>query len=125
MAGRGSPNLDLDVSRSPFVIITVTYHTESFGPTVSLFVVESDDEAIKLANDMEYGLAAAVLTEDLRRGLRIAKRIQSGAVHVNSMSVHDESALPHGGHKKSGYGRFNSVEGLEVWVQSKTITRRD
>ena len=101
------------------------YHTESFGPTVSLFVVDSDDEAFKVANDTKYGLAAAIFTEDLRRGLRIAKKIQSGAVHINSMSVHDESALPHGGHKSSGYGRFNSLEGLAEWVQTKTITWKD
>ncbi|KIX92179.1 uncharacterized protein Z520_12060 [Fonsecaea multimorphosa CBS 102226] len=101
------------------------YHTESFGPTVSLFTVESDDEAIRLANDTEYGLTSAVFTQNLQRGLRIAKRIQSGAVHINSMSVHDESALPHGGRKSSGFGRFNSIEGLEEWVQTKTITWRD
>jgi acyl-CoA reductase-like NAD-dependent aldehyde dehydrogenase len=101
------------------------YHDESFGPTVSLFVIKSDDEAIKIANDTNYGLAAAVFTEDLRRGLRIARKIQSGAVHINSMSVHDESALPHGGYKKSGYGRFNGLQGLEEWVQTKTVTWKD
>jgi acyl-CoA reductase-like NAD-dependent aldehyde dehydrogenase len=101
------------------------YHTESFGPTVSLFTIENDDDAIRLANDTEYGLTASIFTEDLRRGLRIAKKIQSGAVHINSMSVHDESTLPHGGHKSSGYGRFNGVEGLEEWVQTKTVTWKD
>ncbi|EED14750.1 aldehyde dehydrogenase, putative [Talaromyces stipitatus ATCC 10500] len=101
------------------------YYTESFGPTVSLFTVENDEEAIKLANDTEYGLTASVYTEDLRRALRIAKKIQAGAVHINDMSVHDESSLPHGGFKNSGYGRFNSVEGLEEWVQTKTITWKD
>ncbi|OQN95135.1 hypothetical protein B0A48_18812, partial [Cryoendolithus antarcticus] len=77
------------------------YHTESFGPTVSVIVVRSDEEAIKIAKDTDYGLSAAVFTEDLRRGLIIAKRIKSGAVQINSMSVHDESALPHGRYKKS------------------------
>lgn len=77
------------------------YYTESFGPTVSLFVVESDEEAIKIANDTDYGLASAVFTENLQRGFKIAKQIETGAVHINSMSVHDESALPHGGAKKS------------------------
>jgi acyl-CoA reductase-like NAD-dependent aldehyde dehydrogenase len=92
---------------------------------VSLFTVDSDDDAIRLANDTEYGLSASIFTEDLRRAFRIAKKIQSGAVHINSMSVHDESALPHGGHKSSGYGRFNGVEGLEEWVQTKTVTWKD
>lgn len=54
------------------------YKTESFGPTVSLFVVSSDDEAIELANDTEYGLSASVFTENLARGLSVAKRIDSG-----------------------------------------------
>jgi acyl-CoA reductase-like NAD-dependent aldehyde dehydrogenase len=54
------------------------YKTESFGPTVSLFVVDSDEEAIKLANDTEYGLSASVFTESLVRGLKIAKQIDSG-----------------------------------------------
>lgn len=97
------------------------YMTESFGPSVALYEVESEEEALALANDTEYGLSSAVFTEDLRRGLRLAKGIETGAVHINSMSVHDEPALPHGGAKASGYGRFNSV-GLEEWVRTKTIT---
>ncbi|KIX07602.1 uncharacterized protein Z518_02255 [Rhinocladiella mackenziei CBS 650.93] len=101
------------------------YHTESFGPTVSLYVVNSDEEAIAIANDTDYGLSSAVFTEDLRRGLKIAKQIESGAVHINSMTIHDESALPHGGVKKSGFGRFNGVQGLDEWVRTKVITWKD
>lgn len=101
------------------------YHTESFGPTVSLFSVKSDEEAVEIANDTDYGLSAAVFTEDLRRGLKLAKAIESGAVHINSMTVHDEPALPHGGVKKSGFGRFNGIPGLQEWVRSKTITWKD
>lgn len=101
------------------------YHTESFGPTVSLIVVNSDEEAIAIANDTEYGLTSAVFTEDLRRGLRIAREIESGAVHINSMSIHDEAALAHGGVKKSGFGRFNSLQGLDEWVQTKVVTWKD
>lgn len=98
------------------------YHTESFGPTVALYTVDSDEEAVKLANDTDYGLSAAVFTEDLRRGLRIARQIETGAVHINNMTVHDESLLPHGGAKKSGFGRFNGVMGLEEWSRTKIIT---
>jgi acyl-CoA reductase-like NAD-dependent aldehyde dehydrogenase len=95
------------------------YYTESFGPTVSLIIVDTDEEAIKIANDTDYGLASAVFTENLQRGLRIAKQIETGAVHINSMSVHDEPSLPHGGAKKSGFGRFNGEEGLKEWVRLK------
>ncbi|KAL2133799.1 hypothetical protein VTI74DRAFT_1656 [Chaetomium olivicolor] len=98
------------------------YKTESFGPTVSLYEIETEEEALRIANDTEYGLSSAVFTEDLRRGLRLAKEIETGAVHINSMTVHDESALPHGGAKASGYGRFNATRGLEEWVRTKTIT---
>ncbi|KAH7112075.1 vanillin dehydrogenase [Dendryphion nanum] len=101
------------------------YSTESFGPTVSLYTVNSDEEAIKLANDTEYGLTSAVFTQDLRRALKIAKRIESGAVHINSMTIHDETALPHGGVKGSGFGRFNGLPGLREWVRTKTITWKD
>ncbi|KAI9742333.1 MAG: hypothetical protein M1818_003866 [Claussenomyces sp. TS43310] len=100
------------------------YHTESFGPSVSLIVIETEDEALRVANDTEYGLTAAVFTEDLRRGLRFAKGIEAGAVHINAMSVHDETNLPHGGMKNSGYGRFGSV-GLDEWVRTKAVTWKD
>lgn len=110
----------------PVVVKGVTtemdlYKTESFGPSVALYEVGTEEEALRIANDTEYGLTSAVFTEDLRRGLRFAKGIETGACHINSMSVHDESALPHGGAKASGYGRFNSI-GLDEWLRTKTIT---
>ncbi|KAK4673240.1 hypothetical protein QC763_110110 [Podospora pseudopauciseta] len=98
------------------------YQTESFGPSVALYEIETEEEALEVANDTEYGLTSAVFTEDLRRGLRFAKEIETGAVHINSMTVHDESALPHGGAKASGYGRFNTATGMAEWVRTKTIT---
>ena len=98
------------------------YYTESFGPSVSLIAVESDEEAIEIANDTEYGLSGAVFTENLARGLNIASKIDSGAIHINGMSVHDEARLPHGGAKKSGWGRFNGQWGLDEFLKTKTIT---
>ncbi|KAI6371104.1 hypothetical protein MCOR25_004038 [Pyricularia grisea] len=100
------------------------YMTESFGPTVSLIEVNSEEEALRIANDTEYGLTSAVFTNDLRRALRLAHGIETGAVHINSMSVHDESGLPHGGAKASGFGRFNAADGLGEWVRTKNITYR-
>ncbi|CAG8886468.1 unnamed protein product [Penicillium egyptiacum] len=100
------------------------YGTESFGPTVSLFEVNSDEEAIELANDTEYGLSAAVYTNNLARGLRVARQIDSGAVHLNSMTVHDEAALPHGGVKASGYGRFGANM-LDEFLWTKSVTWDD
>lgn len=98
------------------------YGTESFGPSVSLYTFESEKEAFDLANNTEYGLAASIFTEDLGAGFRIAEALESGAVHINSMTVHDEFALPHGGVKKSGWGRFNGYQGLEEFLYCKTVT---
>ena len=128
--GDEKANEDSKTQMRPIVIENVKqdmdiYHTESFGPTVALYIVESDEEAIKIANDTDYGLSASVYTEDLRRGMKIAKQIESGAVHINNMTVHDETNLPHGGAKKSGYGRFNGAEGLREWVRTKTVTWKD
>lgn len=123
-------SVDRKTAMKPLVLENITkemdiYYTESFGPTVAIYVVNSDEEAVALANDTEYGLAASVWTEDLRKGLRIAKQIQSGAVQINSMSIHDEASIPHGGWKSSGFGRFNSIDGLKEWVQTKSITWKD
>lgn len=111
----------------PVIIADVTtdmdiFYTESFGPTLSLIAVDSDDEAIAIANDTAYGLSGSVFTESLGRGLKIARAIDSGAVHINSMTVHDEAGLPHGGVKKSGWGRFNAQWGLEEFVRLKTVS---
>ena len=82
------------------------YSEESFGPTLSVHTFNTEEEAIQLANETEYGLAASVFSQDIMRALRVAKRISAGAVHINSMTVHDEPQLPHGGMKSSGWGRF-------------------
>ncbi|KAF5603013.1 aldehyde dehydrogenase [Fusarium pseudocircinatum] len=114
----------------PIVVRDVTtemdiYKSESFGPTVSLMAIETEEEAIKIANDTEYGLSSAVFTSNLQRGLRIAREIETGAVHINNMSIHDESGLPHGGAKASGYGRFGASAGLDEWTRTKNITFRN
>ncbi|TVY84269.1 Vanillin dehydrogenase [Lachnellula suecica] len=98
------------------------WNEEAFGPVVGCMVVQSEDEAIAVANKSAYGLSASVFTQDLRRGLRIAKRLESGAVHINSMTVRDEPTLPFGGVKSSGWGRFNAAEGMEAFLTTKTVT---
>ncbi|KAM3067552.1 hypothetical protein ACMFMG_000132 [Clarireedia jacksonii] len=123
-----SPN---STTMTPTILTSITpsmdiYRTESFGPSVSLLPFKTENEAIRIANDTEYGLSCAIFTEDLARALRIAKSVETGAVHINgtNASVHDEAGLPHGGMKGSGWGRFGSG-GLEEWVRSKTVTFRD
>ncbi|MCJ1449694.1 hypothetical protein MMC28_000022 [Mycoblastus sanguinarius] len=121
---------DSETRMRPIVVEGVTkemdlYHIESFGPTTSVIVVDSEEEAVKIANDTEYGLSSAVYTENLGAGLRIAKQIETGAVHINNMTVHDEPNLPHGGAKKSGFGRFNGSAGIEEFLRTKTVTWAD
>ncbi|OQE21324.1 hypothetical protein PENSTE_c012G02721 [Penicillium steckii] len=125
--GDASANESRETSMRPIVVDGVTkemdmYKTESFGPTVSLFVVDTEEEAIALANDTEYGLTSALFTTNLFRGLRVAKQIEAGAVHINALTVHDEPVLPHGGWKSSGFGRFGGVRGYDEFMQTKTVT---
>ncbi|KAL2818115.1 aldehyde dehydrogenase domain-containing protein [Aspergillus granulosus] len=101
------------------------WQEEAFASLAACMVVDSDEEAIRIANSSGYGLSAAVFTEDLRKGLAMAKKIQSGAVHINSMTIHDEPILPHGGVKNSGWGRFNASQGLEEFLVTKSVTWMD
>ncbi|KAK6385859.1 hypothetical protein LTS17_001431 [Exophiala oligosperma] len=111
----------------PVILTKVTpkmriYHEESFGPAVSILEFDSDDEALRLANESIYGLSASIFTENVPRALRIARQIDAGAVHINSMSIHDEQQLPHGGTKSSGWGRFGVPWSFDEFLQLKTIT---
>ncbi|GKZ51965.1 hypothetical protein AbraIFM66951_008864 [Aspergillus brasiliensis] len=101
---------------------TDLYYTESFGPTVTIFTFESEEEALAIANDTEYGLAGAVFTEDLATGLRVARQYETGNIHINSMSIHDDVSVPHGGVKKSGFGRFTGTPGIEEYLTSRVVT---
>jgi acyl-CoA reductase-like NAD-dependent aldehyde dehydrogenase len=98
------------------------FREESFGPQVSITRVDSVDEAVRLANDTEYGLSAAVFTRDIARGFAIAKRIESGICHINSPTVQDEAPMPFGGVKASGYGRFGGRAGIEAFTELRWIT---
>lgn len=98
------------------------YENESFGPSVAIYTFETEEEALKIANDTIFGLSGAVFTKDLAAGLRIARGYETGAVHINAMTIHDESNLPHGGTKASGWGRFSGLAGLEEYLRSKVVT---
>jgi acyl-CoA reductase-like NAD-dependent aldehyde dehydrogenase len=89
--------------------------------------VDGADEAVRAANDHRYGLTAGVLTSDPEAGLAIAQQIDSGIVHVNDQTVHDEAQMPLGGVKDSGWGRAgpHSVEDFThvQWVSVQSGTR--
>jgi benzaldehyde dehydrogenase (NAD) len=98
------------------------YRDESFGPVVGVIRAKDEAEAIRLANDSEYGLAAAVFTRDTARGLRVARQIRSGICHINGPTVHDEPQMPFGGVGASGYGRFGGKAGVEQFTELRWIT---
>ena len=98
------------------------FREESFGPQISITRVTNEDEAVRAANDTEYGLSAAVFGRDLVRALAVADRIESGMCHVNGPTVHDEAQMPFGGTKSSGYGRFGGKAAIEEFTELRWIS---
>jgi acyl-CoA reductase-like NAD-dependent aldehyde dehydrogenase len=98
------------------------YHEESFGPVVAVSRCAGMEEAIHMANDTEYGLAASVFGRDLARAMEVASRIESGICHINGPTVHDEAQMPFGGVKGSGYGRFGGKAGIAEFTDLRWIT---
>ena len=93
---------------------------EVFGPSAAVFEVGSEEAAIELANDSDYGLSSSVWTDDLARGERVAREIEAGMSYVNQLSKSDPR-LPFGGVKDSGYGRELGRHGAHEFVNRKTI----
>jgi acyl-CoA reductase-like NAD-dependent aldehyde dehydrogenase len=97
---------------------------EVFGPAAPIIVVNSEEEAIKEANNSEFGLGASIWTNNLERGIALARQIESGIVSVNEM-VRSDPRLPFGGIKKSGIGRELSEFGIKEFVNVKSIVVKD
>ena len=95
---------------------------ETFGPTLPIATFKTEEEAIKFANDSEFGLTASVWTGDLKKGKRVAERIEAGSVCVNEvLYTHGIGQTPWGGFKNSGRGRTHGIEGLMELVQPQHI----
>jgi acyl-CoA reductase-like NAD-dependent aldehyde dehydrogenase len=112
---------------APTVLADVTHdmrivREETFGPVLPIMAFADDDEAVQMANDSEYGLAASVWTRDSTRGERLARRIHAGTVMVNDViSCFGISEAPHGGVKASGVGRTHGRFGLDEMVRMKYL----
>jgi len=96
------------------------YDQETFGPVAAVIKVANEEEAIKVANDTEFGLGASIWTKDVEKAKKLVAQIDAGAVFVNGM-VKSDPRLPFGGVKKSGYGRELSGQGIREFVNEKTV----
>jgi acyl-CoA reductase-like NAD-dependent aldehyde dehydrogenase len=101
------------------------YSEESFGPAKSVIRVNGDEEAIRVANDTEYGLSSAVFSRNVERAMAVARRIESGICHINGPTVGDEAQMPFGGVKASGYGRFGGRAAIAEFTDLRWITVED
>jgi acyl-CoA reductase-like NAD-dependent aldehyde dehydrogenase len=98
----------------------VVAQEEIFGPVVTVIPFEDEAEALRIANDVKYGLAATVWTRDPARGHRLARQIKSGVIGVNLPNT-AFPGLPFGGYKQSGFGREGSLETLEMYMETKAV----
>ncbi|OBB79847.1 betaine-aldehyde dehydrogenase [Mycobacterium colombiense] len=105
-------NVDPDTSR--------LFQEEIFGPVVTILPFDDEDEAVALANNSTYGLAATVWTKDLGRSHRLAKRLKAGTVGLNCAFPYDHS-MPFGGYKQSGWGHESGKAGIETYLQTKIV----
>ena len=109
------PTILTDIDKS-----NPAYHEEFFGPVALFFKVPDEDAAVALANDSPFGLGGSVFTQDIERGKRVARKIDTGMVFINSGAV-SSPELPFGGVKNSGYGRELSGAGIQEFVNKKLI----
>jgi acyl-CoA reductase-like NAD-dependent aldehyde dehydrogenase len=98
------------------------FYAETFGPVCAISTFATDDEAVAKANDTEYGLTAGIITENATHGLQIARRLQTGIVHINDQTLGDEPQVPFGGFKASGVGRFGGRWSSEAFSNTRWIT---
>ena len=94
--------------------------SEIFGPVLSIIPFDTEEEAIKIVNDTEYGLGNYIQTSDVAKAQRVAKKLRSGVVYINGNSM--DSGTPFGGYRQSGNGREGGAWGLEEYLEVKTIT---
>lgn len=111
----------------PVVLADVTpamsvAHVEMFGPAVCVMRFDSEEEAIKVANDTPFGLSGAIHTQNIERGVRLARLVDTGMIHINDATIHDEPIIPFGGEKESGLGRLNGEYSLDAFTSVRWVS---
>ncbi|KAL5395241.1 hypothetical protein PMIN02_004272 [Paraphaeosphaeria minitans] len=121
----GGPS-ESDIRLRPTIVLNPStsriVDEETFGPSASLFIVSSDDAAIKLANRSAYGLNATIWSTNMERALKMSRELEYGQVHINSISVYTSPTASQGGVKGSGFGRQNGKWGVEEFLQDKFVS---
>lgn len=95
---------------------------ELFGPVVCIIPFETEEEGIAIANDTRFGLSGAIHTSNLERGVELAKKVHTGMIHVNDVTINDEPIVAFGGEKQSGLGRLNGEWSLDEFTTMKWIS---
>ena len=125
----GGPELPNNLTKGYFIKPTIFTDVtndmkiakqEIFGPVLSIIPFETEEEAVTITNDTEYGLGNYLQTENKERAQRVAKKLRSGIVYINGKSA--DSGTPFGGYRQSGNGREGGTWGLEEYLEIKTIT---
>ena len=125
----GGPELPNNLNKGYFIKPTIFTNVtndmqiakeEIFGPVLSIIPFETEDEAIKITNDTEYGLGNYLQTDDKEKAKRVAKKLRSGCVYINGKAA--DPGTPFGGYRQSGNGREGGTWGLEEYLEVKTIT---
>jgi acyl-CoA reductase-like NAD-dependent aldehyde dehydrogenase len=98
------------------------FSEESFGPVAAVIRVNGVEEAISVANDSQFGLAASVFGRDTDRAMDVARQIETGICHINGPTIFDEPNMPFGGMKASGYGRFGGEAGIAEFTELRWIS---
>nr|WP_313901266.1 aldehyde dehydrogenase family protein [Mycobacterium sp. SMC-4] len=99
-----------------------TAREEVFGPVMTVIRADGDDDALRIANDTEYGLSSAVFSRDVNRAVRFGRRIQAGMTHINDAPVNDEANTAFGGEKSSGIGRFGGQWAVDEFTTDHWVS---
>ena len=96
-------------------------HEETFGPVANVLIAENAADALRIANDTNYGLSSGIITKDMMKALDMAEKLEAGCCHINDSTLHDDPHAPLGGMKDSGYGK-NGMYAIDEFTEVRWVT---